>query len=103
MGLNGSTPGDAHPPAEPDALDGSVTVGEALELAVQLHREGKLPVAETLYDNILDAAPDYADALHFSGILRTRRIAPRPASPGSAAPLPCSPVSPACTSTSAMC
>ena len=40
---------------------------------MQLHRAGELNEAEIIYSRILELAPDYADALHFLGILRLYR------------------------------
>ncbi|HET7203360.1 MAG TPA: tetratricopeptide repeat protein [Steroidobacteraceae bacterium] len=46
-----------------------VTVAEALQLAVQYHRNGHLKAAETVYRRVLEASPDQPDALHFLGVL----------------------------------
>jgi predicted TPR repeat methyltransferase len=42
---------------------------EALEFALQLHRNGSLDEAETLYRRVIAAAPDNLNALHFLGVL----------------------------------
>ncbi len=42
---------------------------EALEFALQLHRDGSLDVAETLYRHVVAAAPDNLNALHYMGVL----------------------------------
>ncbi len=44
-------------------------VSTALETAVQHHGAGRLDEAEKLYDAVLGALPDHADALHLRGIL----------------------------------
>ncbi|HEX8873401.1 MAG TPA: tetratricopeptide repeat protein [Nitrosospira sp.] len=46
-----------------------LSLPDALALALQIHRRDHLVEAETLYRRILDAAPDYADAHHFLGVL----------------------------------
>ncbi|WP_083745741.1 tetratricopeptide repeat protein [Variovorax sp. KK3] len=55
--------------AQPAEAVQPLSLGDALELAVRLHRAGKLDDAEKLYGYIIAAAPDYADALHFMGVL----------------------------------
>lgn len=50
-----------------------LSLQEALQLAILLHRKGELKDAETLYRRILEAAPDYADAVHFYGVLLHHR------------------------------
>jgi predicted TPR repeat methyltransferase len=42
---------------------------EALEFALQLHRNGSLETAETLYRRVVAAAPDNLNALHYMGVL----------------------------------
>lgn len=63
-------------PSKPGAsAEDGLSLPDALEIAVRAHRSGDVAVAETLYTRILAVAPDYADALHFLGILhhQTRR------------------------------
>lgn len=45
------------------------TVPEALAIAVQHHRAGRLAEAEGIYRRILDAEPGNADALHLLGVV----------------------------------
>ncbi len=47
----------------------TLSVEEALHLAMQLHRSGSLAEAEMLYCRGLKAAPDNLNALHFHGVL----------------------------------
>jgi predicted TPR repeat methyltransferase len=47
----------------------NLTVEEALELAVRLHRSGQLSEAEVIYRQVLKVRPDQPDALHFLGLL----------------------------------
>ena len=46
-----------------------LSLGEALGLALQLHREKAHEGAEALYRRIIEAAPELADAYHFLGVL----------------------------------
>jgi predicted TPR repeat methyltransferase len=46
----------------------TMTLAEALALAVAKHREGRFPLAATIYRQILAVDPDNADALHFLGV-----------------------------------
>ena len=50
-----------------------VSLGEALELAIQLHQEGRLDEAEKIYRQILALDPDHSDAQHFLGVLSHQR------------------------------
>jgi len=50
-----------------------VTIGQALEYAIRLHRSAQLDAAETLYSRIIEAVPDHADAMHFLGVLHHQR------------------------------
>ena len=57
------------PPGEAVAYTEPLTPAEALGLAMDVHRSGGLELAEVLYRRVLDTAPDYADALHYYGVL----------------------------------
>lgn len=46
-----------------------ITVADALTVAVQHHRSGRLPEAEALYRQVIAAEPQHADALHLLGVL----------------------------------
>lgn len=46
-----------------------MTVQQAMQLAMDAHRAGRLAEAEGMYRQILEAAPDYPDALHLLGLL----------------------------------
>ena len=46
-----------------------MTVRQALDLALQQHRAGRLVEAETLYRQILAVQPNHADALHYLGVI----------------------------------
>jgi predicted O-linked N-acetylglucosamine transferase (SPINDLY family) len=45
------------------------TISEALALAIQHHRGGRLQAAEQIYRQILQADPNQADALHLLGLI----------------------------------
>ncbi|GJD49561.1 Trans-aconitate 2-methyltransferase [Methylobacterium crusticola] len=77
--MQDTTQSGAPAPAEPQPGDHELTPQEALEIAVRAHRSGDVAVAEAVYDRILAVLPDYADALHFSGILRHQTNRPRDA------------------------
>jgi predicted TPR repeat methyltransferase len=57
--------GDDTPPAPPEELG----IAEAMALARELTKDARLEAADELYRRILSVAPDYADALHFRGIV----------------------------------
>jgi len=46
-----------------------LSVDEALEVALQLHRNGSLEPAEKLYRKVIAAAPENLNALHYLGVL----------------------------------
>ena len=48
----------------------SLSLQEALTLAIQLQQTGQLTEAQELYQRILQIAPEHPDVLHFLGILR---------------------------------
>lgn len=52
------------------ATDYRIGVEEAVKIAVALQQEGHLGPAEEVYRDILEAAPQHADTLHFYGILK---------------------------------
>ncbi|MCB1956776.1 MAG: tetratricopeptide repeat protein [Rhodocyclaceae bacterium] len=61
--MNSSTPPNSE-------LTRTVTFDEALQIATRLHREFQLEPARDLYEQLLAAAPDHPDVLHFYGILK---------------------------------
>jgi len=58
---------------------GSVSLEEALRLAVNEQQRGNLDAAETVYRRVLEVAPDHPDALHFLGVLHHQRGRPEAA------------------------
>ncbi len=46
-----------------------ITPQQAMQLAIQHHREGRLEEAEPLYRSILERYPDYPAAWHMLGVL----------------------------------
>jgi predicted TPR repeat methyltransferase len=57
---------------DPDRVT-ELSIDQALQVAVQLHRLRELDNAELLYRRILDAVPQHPDAMHFLGILLHQR------------------------------
>lgn len=51
------------------AIPSHLSLGDALRVAVELHRRGALDDAQTLYRRVLRLAPRNADANHFLGVL----------------------------------
>jgi tetratricopeptide (TPR) repeat protein len=49
------------------------TLAEAITVALEHHRAGRLVEAATLYRRILAAAPDHADSLHLLGLIAHQR------------------------------
>src|SRR6266446_7524783 len=47
----------------------TVTIPQALEIALQHHHAGRLPEAEAIYQQVLAQDPRNADALHFLGVI----------------------------------
>jgi Tfp pilus assembly protein PilF len=45
------------------------TISEALAIAIQHHQGGRLQAAEQIYQQILQADPKQADALHLLGLI----------------------------------
>jgi tetratricopeptide (TPR) repeat protein len=45
-------------------------VPQAIQQALDFHRQGKLPQAERLYSDVLAMRPDYFEALHMLGLLK---------------------------------
>jgi predicted TPR repeat methyltransferase len=54
-------------PSEAPARE--LTIEDALAIAIQLQKNEQLVEAELVYSRIVGAAPDYAPALHYSGVL----------------------------------
>lgn len=47
-----------------------MTLGEALQLAIQCHQMNNLSAAEKMYERILAAEPQQVDAMHLLGVIR---------------------------------
>ena len=45
-----------------------VSVNDALNMAVELHKTGELTEAKSLYGNVLSVVPNHPDALHYLGV-----------------------------------
>ena len=48
----------------------TMTVEDAVKLAVECHERGELAKASDIYDDVLKVAPDSADALHYKGLIK---------------------------------
>lgn len=46
-----------------------ISVDDAVRLAIDAHRAGRLHEADEVYRAVLEVAPEHPDALHFSGVL----------------------------------
>jgi predicted TPR repeat methyltransferase len=64
--MEGESPRE--PPAGLAAISTELTVDEAMEVAVDLHKKGYAKAAEEIYSRVLSIAPDHVDALNFMGI-----------------------------------
>jgi predicted TPR repeat methyltransferase len=49
--------------------DRAVTLEEAISIAIQLQQNEQWTAADDIYRRVLEVAPDYAEALHYSGVL----------------------------------
>ena len=49
--------------------DRAVSLDEAISIAIRLQQNEQWAAADDMYRRILEVAPDYADAVHFSGVL----------------------------------
>ena len=56
-----------------DQQPSEMSLTDALRIAILMHRNGDVKDADTLYRRILEVAPDYADAVHFYGVLLHHR------------------------------
>jgi predicted TPR repeat methyltransferase len=54
---------------QPGAKDRAVSLEEAVSIAIRLQQNEQWSAAEDIYRRILDVAPDFAPAVHFSGVL----------------------------------
>lgn len=51
----------------------TLNLQQAIDLAVQYHKAGKLPEAEVIYQQVLTAAPDHHVALHMLGLMASQQ------------------------------
>uniref|UniRef100_UPI0035B2992B tetratricopeptide repeat protein n=1 Tax=Niveibacterium sp. TaxID=2017444 RepID=UPI0035B2992B len=49
------------------------SVGDAIAVAVRLHRERRFEAAEAIYCRVLEAVPGHPDVLHFLGVLANQK------------------------------
>lgn len=50
-----------------------INIPQAVQQALECHRQGKLPQAEKLYADVLAVRPDYFEALHMLGLIKLQR------------------------------
>lgn len=62
--------------AGPSPEQQTLTLQQALALAVQHHNAGDLAKAENIYQQILQTAPNYPEALHLLGVISPFLICP---------------------------
>ena len=53
-----------------------VTILQAMDIAIEHHRAGRLAEAERVYRQVLNVDPDFPDALHLLGVLATQSRRP---------------------------
>jgi predicted TPR repeat methyltransferase len=58
---------------ERSSSDRTLTLDEAVSVALALQQAEQWAAADDIYGSILEAAPNHADALHFSGVLAHQR------------------------------
>jgi predicted TPR repeat methyltransferase len=49
--------------------DRAVSLDEAISIAIRMQQNEQWKAAEDIYSRVLEVAPDFADAVHFSGVL----------------------------------
>src|SRR3954466_1347354 len=49
--------------------DRALRLDEAVAIAIEMQKSEQWAAASDIYRRVLDVAPDYADAVHFSGVL----------------------------------
>lgn len=55
------------------ADDTRLSIDQAIRLAMELHKQSKLDQAEGIYREVLAAAPNHPDALHYLGLMQYQR------------------------------
>ncbi len=59
----------SNPDGAPSSPASQASIADMLQAAVEHHQAARLPLAESLYRQVLQADPRHADALYFSGVL----------------------------------
>src|SRR5262245_26729399 len=49
--------------------DRALRLDEAVAIAIEMQKNDQWTAAEDIYRRVLEVSPDYADALHYSGVL----------------------------------
>jgi predicted O-linked N-acetylglucosamine transferase (SPINDLY family) len=61
-------------PAQTEPAYQTLPIPEAIQLATQLHQQGELQQAETIYRQVLEVEPDNLDALHLLGVIAAQTL-----------------------------
>jgi predicted O-linked N-acetylglucosamine transferase (SPINDLY family) len=61
-------------PTQTEPVYQTLPIPEAIQLATQLHQQGELQQAETIYRQVLEVEPDNLDALHLLGVIAAQTL-----------------------------
>jgi len=55
-------------------MNNEITLGQALDIAVEKQKKGRLQEAEDIYRNILEKYPESHNALHLLGLIKYQKV-----------------------------